>query len=166
MAEQRAHFSATWADSTISPGKGKTVLFHAGCLPCIDYLRVIPLAVEQMRQEMTFAGNKMLRGCSSFCLWPWVPIIGKKEILDQDLGTEGCREWEITPRTFRTDTHNTEERGGPIMGSGPVIAVTWYVTLKKSFSTCSLVYLPVKGRTWTIWSPISLSALRSCDFMN
>lgn len=92
MAEQRAHFSATWADITISPGKGKTVLFHAGCLPYIDYLRVIPLAVEQTRQEMTFAGDKMLRRYGSFCLWPRVPITGKKEIFDQGLGTEGCRE--------------------------------------------------------------------------
>lgn len=47
----------TWTETAISPGKGKPLLSLAGHLWCVDYLRIIFLAVEQTRREMAFAGD-------------------------------------------------------------------------------------------------------------
>lgn len=47
----------TWTETAISPGRGKPLLSLAGHLWCVDYLRIIFLAVEQTRREMAFAGD-------------------------------------------------------------------------------------------------------------
>lgn len=159
----------TWAGTAISPGEGKPLLSLAGHLWCVDYLRIIFLAVGANE-----AGNGFCGWLNAEKMWQLLSVAmsckyltRKKNVTKRfslSLGSEGWWKWDVALRTAVWNK-KVVKRGGQ-HGSWDAIDRNWCVTLNGSFSVSTLVYLSIQRWDLTSWSPESLSALRFCDFMN